>query len=138
MAAKPAPGDSFFCQHCQARSVVKSKREYTDFTVTREYLVCAFCQHELPAPDTAPAGKAPALAPARPRNALSELLGDDAVPEQADAAALLQDNQERRFCKNCDYNFLTPFKCQCTLHHREVEPMQDCPDFSPKKSRSGI
>ncbi|NLZ64143.1 MAG: hypothetical protein GX902_10085 [Lentisphaerae bacterium] len=138
MAAKLASGDTFFCQHCQARSVAKIKREYTDFTVTREFLVCAFCQHEIPAQASAPAGNAPAKAPAPPRNALAELLGDEPVPEQVDAATLLQDSQERRFCKNCDYNFLTPFKCQCTLHRREVEPMHDCPDFIPKKSRSEI
>ncbi len=136
MATPLTEGDTFFCQHCQARSIVKKKREYVDFSLKRELLVCAFCQKEIAVAAAAETSSVTAAAP-RP-NALAALLGVEDEPLNPDAASILQAEQERRFCKNCAYNFVTPFKCHCTLHRREVEPMQDCPDYAPKEPRAKL
>ncbi|MFA6816506.1 MAG: hypothetical protein WCS73_09465 [Lentisphaeria bacterium] len=37
------------------------------------------------------------------------------------------------FCKNCAHHFENPFRFHCVLHNKDVNPMDDCPDFTPLK-----
>jgi transcriptional regulator of met regulon len=69
---------------------------------------------------------------------LASLFADAEESDTPVISELLSDDQERRFCKNCRHNFITPFKCHCNLHQKEVEPLQDCPDFQPKNKISSI
>jgi len=130
-------GDSFTCPHCQSASIAKLKTEYEGFSVKRSYLVCAFCQAELFA-DKKPAKqrKAPVKNPSSEK--LSSFFGERADTSGPAMSELLSDDQDRRFCKNCRHNFITPFKCHCNLHQKEVEPLQDCPDFAAKSKAASI
>jgi hypothetical protein len=124
-------GDSFTCPYCQAGSFAKSRTEYEGFSVKRVYLVCAFCQAEISGNGK---GDKTAKSPAKSTgsNKLSSLFGQSQATDKPGMAELLSDDNERRFCKNCRHNFITPFKCHCNLHQKEVEPLHDCPDFEPK------
>lgn len=125
-------GDSFTCPHCQSVSIAKQKTEFDGFTVKRTYLVCAFCQAELAASKKpSKPGKKSVTSPLPDQ--LSSLFGASSDGGKPDISDMLSDDQERRFCKNCCHNFITPFKCHCNLHQKEVEPLQDCPDFEPKR-----
>ena len=124
-------GDSFTCPHCHSASFAKSQTEYEGFSVKRVYLVCAFCQAEIG--DNGKSDKT-TKSPAKSTgsNKLSSLFGQSQATDKPGMAELLSDDNERRFCKNCRHNFITPFKCHCNLHQKEVEPLHDCPDFEPK------
>jgi hypothetical protein len=125
-------GDSFTCARCQSSSFAKLKTEYEGFTIKRSYLVCAFCQAELYADnEREKTPQAPVKKPAAGK--LSSLFGEAGETDKPVISELLEDDKERRFCKNCRHNFITPFKCHCNLHQKEVEPLHDCQDFEPKR-----
>lgn len=130
-------GDSFTCPHCQSSSIAKLKTEYEGFTVKRSYLICAFCQAELNTDKKKDkTAQIPLKKPAPEK--LASLFGEADEADTPVISELLSDDQERRFCKNCLHNFITPFKCHCNLHQKEVEPLQDCPDFEPKNKAASI
>ncbi|MFA6931418.1 MAG: hypothetical protein WCT05_13920 [Lentisphaeria bacterium] len=130
-------GDSFTCPQCHSASIARMESEYDGLTIKRKFLVCAFCRTELPSPAKEKnTGKR--IEKRVDQKKLSLLFGDSQAPEEPVIADLLADDHERRFCKNCRHNFITPFKCHCNLHHKEVEPLQDCPDFEPKKKLSSL
>ena len=124
-------GDSFTCPYCQSASIAKSKTEYDGFIAKRKYLVCAFCGAELIPPGNEQKTKKKTAKHPEPEK-LSSLFGEDGTTDAPVISDLLSDDRQRRFCKNCKHNFITPFKCYCELHQKEVEPLQDCPDFEPK------
>ncbi len=130
-------GDSFTCPHCQSLSFAKLKTEYEGFTARRAYLVCAFCLAELlPNEKESKADKAPVKSHCPEK--LSSLFGETGAGDEPVISELLLDDQERRFCKDCLHNFITPFKCHCDLHQKEVEPLQDCPDFEAKSKTTSL
>jgi len=125
-------GDSFTCVHCRSSSFAKLKTEYEGFTIKRSYLVCAFCQAEIYADKKSEkTAQVPAKKPAVGK--LSSLFGEVGETDKPVISELLEDDKERRFCKNCRHNFITPFKCHCNLHQKEVEPLEDCQYFEPKR-----
>lgn len=44
-------------------------------------------------------------------------------------------DSEKRFCRDCAHLVAHPFLCRCSLHNRDVNPMDDCPDFKPKSAK---
>ena len=126
-------GAAFHCPHCQNDSIAKCSKEYEGFSLKREYLACALCQAEIAAPAT-DCGTETKAEP----SALQALFADNHTADKQNVGELLEDDGQRRFCKNCLHNFFTAFKCFCNLHQKEVEPLHDCPDFSPKKRLSSL
>lgn len=129
-----------YCPHCEAETLVHEERLYDGLVVRGLRRCCAFCRAELePVAGVAkPASAGRSAGPDKgvsPRG-LAALWGDEAADSDHQPAAVrgfLQDNPAAEaFCKNCRHSFLTPFCCQCVLHRKEVDPMHDCPDFSPK------
>lgn len=130
-------GDSFTCAQCHSTSIARMESEYSGLTIKRKFLVCAFCRAELPSPTKEKsAGKG--IEKRIAQGKLASLFGGSQATEEPVISDLLADDRERRFCKNCRHNFITPFKCHCNLHQKEVEPLQDCPDFKPKKNLSSL
>ena len=121
-------GDSFTCPHCQSPSIAKLKTEYDGFTIKRSYLVCAFCQAELYADKKKDKrAQVPVKKPAPGK--LASLFAD-AEESGAPVISDCSDDQERRFCKNCRHNFITPFKCRviCIRRSGALAGL----DFQPK------
>ncbi|NMA43339.1 MAG: hypothetical protein GX946_08140 [Oligosphaeraceae bacterium] len=122
-------GAAFRCPYCQSDSIAKENKEYEGFKLKRVFLACALCQAEL---DVAPVAEADDKAKNK-TNKLQALFAQDCTTARPDVGELLDDDGQRHFCKNCLHNFFTAFKCFCNLHQQEVEPLHDCPEFSPKK-----
>ncbi len=121
----PETGERIFCSACQHESIAKTKRVMDGWTVVRECLVCALCGAELPVEETAPPAES-TVAVTR-LSALAAFLGE----EQSSSAAGLSPEGEH-FCKDCVHFLRHPFVSRCLYHNRPTEPMDDCPDFSPR------
>lgn len=130
-------GDFFLCPHCQTSSFAKSHSEYDGFSLKRRYLACAFCQAEIGIKKEAKATDKP-TAKSHAAEKLSSLFGEVQTADEPVMSELLSDDKQRHFCKNCRHNFVTPFKCHCNLHQKEVEPLHDCPDFEAKKTATSL
>lgn len=129
-----------YCSHCQSETLVHECRLYDGLIVRGIRRCCAFCHQELVDQQTTsvqvPKVTSPLCSERGSGLDLATLLGGDdseQAEQQVAVREFLQDNPSAEaFCKNCRHSFLTPFCCQCVLHHKEVDPMSDCPDFAPK------
>ena len=65
-------------------------------------------------------------------SALDSLFGGASPEDDRPRLSDFGEEAERRFCRNCRHSFLNAFVCRCTRTGQEVEPMADCPDFSPR------
>ena len=43
---------------------------------------------------------------------------------------------EKHFCRDCAHLISHPYLCHCSFHNKDVNPMDDCPDFKPKSPKS--
>lgn len=118
-------GESIPCPLCGETTIVKSRRRYDGFTVVGEEYFCMICNGALGPADQTAAGAATPTA-----SRLAALLDTEiaAVPTLEDAPGV------RHFCRDCKHFISHPFLSRCEFHHREVNPMDDCPDFERKKS----
>ena len=120
------------CPHCKSSTIPREKPVLENWKVVHILYICPLCNGELPAP-AATQKKLSAETPAdnantKKRSALTALLGDDTpAPELPDIAKSWQET--RRFCRDCCHFIKHPFLCRCGRSGREVNPMDDCPDF---------
>jgi len=126
------PGDQFDCPHCGKDSFLKKETLMNGWTRTGEVLKCASCgaviEHLDSDPLSGPAEKC--RADRSGLNALSALLGGETGTGPAAPEGFL--DQERKFCRDCAYRIATAFRMRCGRHDRDVNPMDDCPDFTPR------
>lgn len=122
-------GQQFTCPHCGKDSVVAVKTQMDGWTKVGEYFACALCQAKLE--DVAAvkaAAKTAAWDPDKEAR-LAAFLGTekDAVKRVVD------DDGERRFCRDCRHLLEHPFKVYCLLHKMDVNPMSDCDRFERRQ-----
>ena len=126
------PGDQFDCPHCGKDSFLKKETLMNGWTRTGEVLKCASCGAVIRNLDPAPsaASEEGGASGRAGLNALSALLGGDTETGPAAPEGFL--DQERKFCRDCAYRIATAFRMRCGRHDRDVNPMDDCPDFTPR------
>ncbi len=94
------------CPACGQESALKVEKIYRGFTPVGERKVCAFCGHEF---------------------------GPDEPEELAERPpGWTEDRDLKKICRHCRHYVVNPFIQKCTLHSREVEATDSCPDFSPR------
>jgi hypothetical protein len=127
-------GDSFDCPHCGQGSFLKKESVMDGWRKAGEVLKCASCSATIceikpqVAQGDASKGSSAGL------SKLASILGTDAeVPKPT----LASSEAEKRFCRDCAHLVAHPFLCRCSLHHRDVNPMDDCPDFLSKRKGRG-
>ena len=126
------PGDQFDCPHCGKDSFLKKETLMEGWTRAGEVLKCASCgaviqRLDEAAPSASPKDRGSGRAGL---DALSALLGGDTGTGPAAPEGFL--DQERKFCRDCAYRIATAFRMRCGRHDRDVNPMDDCPDFTPR------
>ena len=126
------PGDQFDCPHCGKDSFLKKETLMNGWTRAGEVLKCASCGAVIQRLDAAESAASPDAASSdhAGRNALSALLGGDDETGPAVPEGFLM--QERKFCRDCTYRIATAFRMRCGRHDKDVNPMDDCPDFTPR------
>lgn len=126
-------GQQIDCPHCGKGSVVKLQSEMDGWTKVGEYFTCALCGAKLEDEEQTADGDAePAKAPDRKVKGAAKLSGFLGTTKE-EVKEVVIDDGERRFCRDCTHLLKHPFKVHCMLHNKNVNPMDDCPDFATKK-----
>ena len=120
-------GMQFTCPHCSEESVVKLKTEMDGWTKVGEFLACTLCDTKLENADEVEIVDTP-QAP-KSANKLMDFLGTDEVETEV----VIEDDSNRRFCRDCSHLLDHPFKMYCLLHKKDINPMDDCDKFARKK-----
>ena len=113
------------CPECGEESFPKKKLITDGWKVTGEIEVCALCDAQW-SKSVSP-GKEPESKADSSRNRLAALLGGD-MPEKVK----LSGSADKRFCRNCRYFIIHPFKTLCALSDEETDPMGECKKFSDR------
>ena len=115
-------GDSITCPHCGKESHVKVRSEMDGWTKVGEVFACALCDASL-GDVGGETEKMPK--PKKSAAALEDFLGTS----KEEVREVIEDDGYRAFCKDCKHLLEHPFKIYCMLHKKDVDPMDDCPDF---------
>jgi DNA-directed RNA polymerase subunit RPC12/RpoP len=122
---KMKAGEITQCPHCGQSTVLKEKVLVDGWTKTGQVLACAICGNKIADIPAAPTVKA------EKDNALSGLAA--LLQTESESKPEIKINaDEKLFCRDCEHFIAHPFLSRCTLHNKEVNPMDDCPDFKPK------
>ena len=125
------PGDSLHCSHCGRNTFLKKETVMDGWVRKGEVLKCVSCgavieelHEEKDAPRTFSAEQDAAAK-------LKSLLGAEfeRKPE------IRADADEKKFCRDCAHLIAHPFLTRCMKFSRDVNPMDDCPSFTPKKEK---
>jgi len=120
-------GDDIVCAECGKDAFVAKKSIMDGWTKKGEVFVCSACGAELGPADSAEAPKG--VGGGSKAAAAASILG----LELEEKKRLDATEEERRFCRDCA-NFVShPFLSRCELHGTNVNPMDDCEDFEPKR-----
>ncbi len=122
-------GDKTDCPHCGQSTIVREKIETEGWQVKDKVLICAFCGATLGHPEEENANGAPDDKNASSLSGLTALLG---VEAQTASPRLDAIPEESKFCRDCVHYVAHPFLSRCELHHTQVNPMDDCPEFHRK------
>jgi hypothetical protein len=122
------PGDKVVCPACNAESFVKLKPILDGWTKTGDSLACGLCDHKLCDYEPPEIDEA-AVKPNAKTAALSDLFGGVEVKK----SVITVTDDERIFCRDCQNFIVHPFMSRCTLHDKQVNPMDDCQDFQRKE-----
>ena len=125
-------GDDIVCDKCGKEAFVAKKTIMDGWTKKGEVFVCSACGVELGTAEVAD----------KPSGGWASTKSSDALKAAASALSLeVEDkkrlsatDEEKRFCRDC-VNFVShPFLSRCELHGKDVNPMDDCADFAPKRN----
>ena len=120
-------GDSIDCPHCGKNSFLKKVAILDGWTKKGDILACAACSAKIA--DLPPEGQAPAAFPkGKSIGTLESLFGE----KHSSGPRIEASEDEKAFCRDCKNYIVHPFMSRCGLHNKNVNPMDDCPDFSPK------
>ena len=121
------PGDPMQCPHCGADSFLKKEAVMDGWTKVGEVLKCASCSAVIA---DCSREESPAQKQSDAADRFKKLLGAD---EESPIRLSLSD-ADKRFCKDCANMIPHPFQLRCALTGQSVNPMDDCPRYTPKKN----
>jgi len=109
-----------FCPVCGKETLMLKEPVYEGFTRVGERVKCAVCGHvfEAEAAPVAPVKKTPAIFTDADRSPVLAVFGD---------------GENRVLCRYCAHYLVNPFKQFCTVHNKEVEATDTCPQFTERK-----
>lgn len=115
------------CPHCGEESFAKKKNIVENWQITGEIQVCALCGKVWEKSSPAGNGKNSDAKKSR----LAALLGGDLTEK-----VTLSGSADRKFCRNCRYFLVHPFKTLCSRTDQEADPMGECSKFEEKTSQN--
>lgn len=124
-------GDSWDCPHCKKNSFLKKESVMEGWTKVGEVLKCAACGAVAEQIGAASADGKTDTPAENKINTLAALLGE----EKLSAPETTLKDAERRFCRDCKHRVMNAFRIYCTKHERDVNPMDDCPDYLPREKQ---
>lgn len=121
-------GDKIICPHCKQDTFVKEQAILDGWTIKEKILKCPLCDKKIAdaheeSQEEKDEKKKVSL------SALSNLLGG--VELEKNTINISSD--VKRFCKDCKNFVEHPFHTRCAHWDKDVDPMDDCEFFSPRK-----
>ena len=126
------PGMEYNCPVCGKNTFLKKITLMEGWTKKGEALACAGCSRiveELAAGKNREASSSP---PPSSSDALKALLGGDFGEKHKE---IKEEKGDKNFCRDCAHLLAHPFLVRCMKFSKDVNPMDDCPFFSPKKNK---
>ncbi len=117
-------GEEIVCPHCKMDSFLVKTNLMDGWTFKGEILICSLCKQKIADISNDNVKEAPMLDGKLDK--LAALLGE----ENANKQILLESNEKKLFCRDCRSYISHPFMNRCQLHAKEVNPMDDCRDFT--------
>jgi hypothetical protein len=121
-------GDRLECPNCGQSTIAKEKVVMDGWTAKEKILICTLCGEKVGEIET-DADVAVTETENSALSGLSALLGEE--PEEK--IKLTAEGSERHFCRDCVHYVAHPFLSRCELHKKNVNPMDDCPDYIQNK-----
>lgn len=116
-------GDEIKCPFCNKDSFAVKETKMDGWTLKGEILKCSSCGNKLAdIPKISKDDKQ--IKPDLKLDKLASFLGTEKVIHKT-----IESDGNKAFCKDCKHYIKHPFLNRCGLHTREVNPMDDCPDF---------
>lgn len=111
------------CSHCGADTLLKREAVYDGFTKVGEKLTCSRCGFEYASEAEVPFKQKQAA----PR-----------VFTEADRSAKVEvfdEGENSRLCRYCANYIVNPFTQYCSLHRKEVQATDTCPQFQQAEKK---
>lgn len=121
------PGEAYNCPQCGKSSFLKKVSVMDGWKKVGDILACASCSAK--AADL----NSTVPEPEREKTKSVSKLASFFNAEEEKKPKIKAEENEKRFCKNCMHFIVHPFLNRCSRHEKDINPMDDCPDYSPKK-----
>jgi ribosomal protein S27E len=113
------PSVEIVCTHCGAETFLKREPVYEGFKKTGEELSCSACGFVF-ASETEVPFKTAVAAP--------KIFTD---ADRSKVVKVFDEGENKRICRYCANYVVNPFMQFCSLHRKEVQSTDSCPQFSP-------
>ena len=107
------------CTNCGAQSLLQREPIYEGLFKTGEKLTCTACGFHYPTLDAVP------FQHTAPEKSIFTDADRSAKPE------LFKENEAAALCRHCANYIVNPFTQFCSIHKKEVQATDSCPQFSP-------
>jgi hypothetical protein len=105
------------CTNCKADTFLKREPIYDGFTKSGEKLSCSSCGFEYESEDAVPFKK---------KRETSVIFTEADRSEKID---VFDETENRQLCRYCANYLINPFTQFCSLHKKEVQATDTCPQF---------
>ena len=121
-------GDEITCEFCGANSFLVKKAIMDGWIKTGEALLCSSCSnviHKITEDEKLPDNEKDEDREKKILDDFSGFLG----AEDLKRPAIIFEEDEKHFCRDCKHYAPHPFLDRCSLHLMKVNPMDDCKSF---------
>ena len=121
------PGEEISCEYCGNHAFLVKKTVMDGWVKKEDILVCSACGETI---QTIKDEKQEELVNQEKENTKLDKLVNFLKTEQEEKKTI--DAEEKKFCRDCKNYIVHPFVNRCDLKDEEVNPMDDCKNFSKK------
>ncbi len=114
------------CPHCGKDCFLVKKTLMDGWTKLGDVLACSCCSAKIADLEDE---KAKSADTSRKFSALENLLAE----KKKEGPKIESKEGEKVFCRDCAHFISHPFLSRCELHKKNVEPMEDCPQYKKKE-----
>ncbi len=111
------------CTNCGADTFLKREAVYDGFTKTGERLTCSSCGHEF---------ASEADVPYKTKRAEPRIFTD---ADRSAKVEVFDEGENAQLCRYCANYIVNPFTQFCSLHKKEVQATDTCPQFEQAEEK---
>ena len=120
-------GDEINCKYCGENSFLVKKTLMDGWIKSGEVLICSSCSKVIEKIDETKNEIKENNRVKTSLNKFSDFLGGETLSKPN-----IDSDGDKQFCRDCKHYISHPFLDRCSLHQKEVNPMDDCSLFSKK------